>query len=239
MDGLLSEKEQIEAMRQWWRENGRYIISGLVIGAGLLFGWNYWQGQQEQSSREASVLFEALAEHVAATRLEPARETARRLVDEYGSTVYAGQARLAMARLYMDMGRDRDAAEELRAIVEQGRGDGEVELLARLRLGKILLYQDRPEEVVELLQGFQDTAFAARYSETLGDALVALGRQDEAVEAYTVALADSPNAPTVDRELVQMKINDLRTAPPVGGDVAGEQEAAASEEPEPPAGTDE
>jgi Tfp pilus assembly protein PilF len=62
------------------------------------------------------------------------------------------------------------------------------------------------------LQGYRDTAFAARYSETLGDAYVALGRSDDARDAYTLALADDPNAPTVNRTLVQMKINDLPRA---------------------------
>ena len=28
MDGLLTEKEQMEALRGWWRENGRWILAG-------------------------------------------------------------------------------------------------------------------------------------------------------------------------------------------------------------------
>jgi predicted negative regulator of RcsB-dependent stress response len=212
VDGLLTEQEQVEAIRGWWRENGRYIISGLVIGAGLLFGWNYWQNQQEQKALEASALYESLAEDVAQTRLEPAQAKAAEILDNYASTPYAPQARLAMARLYMDMGRDRDAAEALRPLVEEG-GDSEAAMIARLRLGKLLLYQDKPEEVVELLQGYDDTAFGARYSETLGDALAALDRNDEAVEAYAAALAGNPDLPTVDTTLIQMKINNLRVAP--------------------------
>ncbi len=212
MDGLLTEQEQVEAIRGWWRENGRYIISGLVIGAGLLFGWNYWQNQQEGKALEASSLYEALADDVAEARLEPALAKATDILDNYGATPYAPQARLAMAKLYMDVGRDQDAADMLRPLVDQG-ADSETALVARLRLARLLLYQDRPAEAVELLRGYEDTAFASRYSEALGDALAALEREDEAVEAYAAALGGNPDLPTVDTTLIQMKINDLRVAP--------------------------
>ncbi len=204
----LSEKEQIEAIRSWWQVNGRYIISGIVIGIGLLVGWNYWNSQQRQAQFEASALFEALLVAVADNSVAAAETAAARLNDEYGGTHYALQSHLAMARLYMDAGQDENAADELRALLAK-QNDEEMALVARLRLAKILLYQDKPQEVVDLLQGYGDSAFAARYNDTLGDALVALGRTEDASVAYTAALADNPNIPTVDRTLVQMKIYDL------------------------------
>jgi predicted negative regulator of RcsB-dependent stress response len=46
VDDLLSEKEQIEQMRSWWSEYGNYVIGGIVIGAGLLFGINQYQASK-------------------------------------------------------------------------------------------------------------------------------------------------------------------------------------------------
>ena len=204
----LSEKEQIEAIRSWWQVNGRYIISGIVLGIALLVGWNYWNAQQRQAQFEASALFEALLVSVNDNAVAAAEATAARLYDEYARTHYALQSHLAMARLYMDAGRDENAAEELRSLLAKQR-DAEMAHVARLRLARILLYQDKPQEVVDLLQGYADSAFAARYNETLGDAFAALGRIEDASVAYTAALADNPNIPTVDRNFVQMKIYDL------------------------------
>ena len=211
MDELLSEKEQIEAIRGWWGENGRYIVSGVVIGVGLLLGWNYWTSQKAESALQASQDYESLVNEVAGGNTETARTIAADLYENYASTVYARQARLVMAKLFMDKGRDEDAANELKALLQAG-GDSEAAMVGRVRLARILLYQDKPQEAADLLQGYSDTAFAARYSETLGDAYVALGRSDDARDAYTLALADNPNAPTVNRTLVQMKINDLLRA---------------------------
>lgn len=214
MDELLSEKEQIEALRSWWRENGRFIISGLVVGVALLLGFNYWNKQKAENALQASAAYEALLNEVAKGDAEAAGEKAAALEESYGSTVYAAQARLAMAKLYMDKGRDEDAATELKALIEAGDATDarEAVMIGRLRLAKILLYQDKPQEAIDLLQGYGDTAFAGRYSEALGDAYVALGQAEDAREAYTLALADDPNAPTVNRTLVQMKINDLPKA---------------------------
>jgi predicted negative regulator of RcsB-dependent stress response len=204
----LSEKEQLEVMRTWWRDNGRYVIGGVVLGVALLAGWNYWQSVKRTAELEASALYETLLENVASGNVEPAESTAASLYQKYGSTPYAAQARLALARLYMDKGRDQDAADVLRALLDS-RGDEQLKPVARLRLARVLLYQEKAAEAVELLSGQPDSAFSARFSEVLGDAYVALGRFDEAGEAYAVAISDDPTKLTVDRILVQMKINDL------------------------------
>jgi len=225
VDELLSEKEQIEAIRGWWRENGRYIISGVVIGVALLLGLNYWNSRKAETALEASAAYESLVNEIADGDMESARTIATGLHEKYASTVYASQARLAMAKLYMDKGRDEDAATELRALLA-AEADSEAAMVGRLRLARILLYQDKPREAVDLLQGHSDTAFAARYGETLGDAYLALGETDNARDAYTVALADNPNAPTVNRTLVQMKINDL---PPISAATENDTDAAADD----------
>jgi predicted negative regulator of RcsB-dependent stress response len=75
----LSEKEQIEVIRGWWRENGRYVVSGIVIGAGLLFGWNYWNNQQREAGLQASGVYESLLVDVADSDVSAAEVAAARL----------------------------------------------------------------------------------------------------------------------------------------------------------------
>ena len=204
----LSEKEQLDEMRAWWAEYGRYVITGLVLGGGLIIGWNQWQSNLRETREQASVLYEQIMESVPDGDVDTAEAAMTTLAADYGRTVYPNQARLAMARLYMDKGRDQDAARALREILESD-DDSIVRMVARLRLGKILLYQNKPDEAVALLQGHEDGGFAARYSEVLGDAYVAQGMWAEAEAAYTAALGQDQNAQTVDPELLQLKLNDL------------------------------
>ena len=206
MDDLLSEKEQIDKMRAWWSDYGWYVIGGIVLGAAILFGINYYQSQSVDEEIAASALYDELTEHVTGGNLEAAEATAAELDGEYGNSSYAAQSKLAMARLYMDKNRDQDSAEALNGLLAMD-GFEPLKHVARVRLAKILLYQGKPEEVLSLLEGQDNAAFAARYAEERGDAFVALGRYDEARAAYQAALDEAQ--PTVDQGLIQLKLMDL------------------------------
>jgi len=233
VEDLLSEKEQIEIIRNWWTENGTYVIAGIVLGVGGIFGFNQWRSTQVETQLEASVLFENLAEEVEENRMEPAEAIATEIYAGFGETIYSDQARLAMARLYMDQGRDQDAADTLAAMLDNAANE-EMQLIARLRLAKILLYQGKPEEVLELLEGYRETGFAARFNEALGDAHVALGQHQLAEQAYTFALDDPNAASTIDQNLLQMKINDLPDVLAEGDRVSTDPIDAAAGENAPP-----
>lgn len=222
MDDLQSEKEQIEEIRAWWAEYGKFVIAGVVIAVAGMVGINQYKSNRLDAQVEASVLFETLAEHVAAGDLEDAETVAAELSTDYANTAYSGQARLAMARLYMDRNRDQDAADALAELIDLG-SNSELRGVARARLARILLYQEKPQEVVDLLQGQDDPAFNAVYAESLGDAFAALGDVEQAVAAYEIALADDTQS--VNRAIVQMKLVDLPDAD--AGDTDADTDVAA------------
>jgi predicted negative regulator of RcsB-dependent stress response len=209
VDDLQSEKEQIEEMKAWWAENGRYVIAGVVIAVGLLIGFNQYKSSKLEAQIEASVLFESLAEHVYEGSLDDAQSVADELANNYANTAYAAQSKLAMARLYMDKNRDQDAADALRELLAM-RGNAELKHIGRLRLARILLYQDKAQEVIDLLAEPDNAAFNSLYAEIRGDAYAALGQVAEAGDAYRLAMADTTQS--VNRALVQMKLLDLPEA---------------------------
>lgn len=208
MDDLLSEKEQIEQMRSWWSEYGGYVIFGVAAGALLLFGVNYYKNSKQTAQLEASALYESLTNHVVDGNLDEAEAVADQLGTSYTSTTYAAQSKLAIARLYMDSNRDQDAADVLGELLDLGAGE-ELEAVARLRLARIWLYQDKPQQVVDMLEGQDKAAFAASYGEALGDAYYALGRIADAEAAYQQVLMNPLSRGTVDQQLVQWKVLDL------------------------------
>ena len=226
MDDLQSEKEQIEEMKAWWAEYGRYVIAGVVIAVGLLIGFDQYKGNKLDAEVEASVLFESLAGFVFDGDLEDAEGVADELASNYANTSYAAQSRLAMARLYMDKNRDQDAADALNELLAI-RGNGALKHVGRLRLARILLYQDKAQDVIDLLAEQENIAFAGLYAEMRGDAYAALGQVDEAGDAYRIALADT--AQTVNRGLVQMKLIDLPEPPAVATDQGADENAPATE----------
>ena len=229
MDDLISEKEQIEQLRTWWSEYGGYVIGGLGLGIALLVGWNYWQNSKLGAELAGSAMYESLTNHVVEGKLEEAEIVAADLAATYANTPYAGQAKLAMARLYMDQNRDQDALDTLQELLDSNAGE-ELKGIARARLARILLYQGNAQAVVDLLEGQESAAFAAIYNDLLGDAYEALGRPEDARTAYQAVILDPLSQATVDQQFVQWKTLDL----PESGDAADETQPA-----EEPAAADE
>jgi len=223
VDDLLSEKEQIDQIRTWWSEYGGYVIGGLGLGIAILVGFNYYESSKLEAQLEGSSLYETLTGHVVAGQLEEAEAVADDLALNYADTTYAAQAKLALARLYMDKNRDQDAADVLREVVD-GDADEAVRHVARTRLARVLQYQGNAQGVVDLLDGEESAAFAATWSELLGDAYRELGRIEDAQAAYQAALLDPMAQMTVDQQLLQWKVLDLP-------EVEVAREAAPLEEP--------
>ena len=219
----LSEKEQLDAMRTWWSENGTYVIGGIVVGILIIFGLNQYRSSIAEAEIAASTLYEDVMFAAGRENLDAAEEAAAKLYADFDASPYAAQARLAMARIYMDNARDQDAADALTALIESNP-DGELAMVGRVRLAKILLYQNKADEVIALARDHSDNAFSSRLNEVLGDAYVSLERYAEAEAAYIAALNDNPQAPTVDVSLVQLKINDL----PEISDATDEAESAVA-----------
>jgi len=237
VDDLLSEKEQIDQFRAWWSEYGAYVIGGIVIGAGMLFGINYFQNAKLQAQLSASTAYEALLVQAGDGDLDAAEATANEIANLYSDTSYVGQAGLAMARLYMDKNRDMDAADALKGVID-GNAKDEIKHVARLRMARIYLYQNKAQEVLDLLASQDMGAFATAYGEILGDAYAELGRIAEAEDAYQKILMDTSSQGAVDQQLVQWKVLDL---PPVSAapQAAEPEPAATVEASETEAGTEE
>ena len=221
-------------MKAWWAEYGRYVIAGIVIAVGLLLGFNYHKSSKLEAEMQASDLFESLAGYVVDGDLDAAIPVADELHSNYANTAYAAQSRLVMARLYMDQNRDQDAADALRELLGVS-GNGALKHVARARLARILLYQDKPQEVLDLLAEQSNPGFAGLYAEARGDAHAALGDYDAARAAYDEALADTTQS--VNRGVVQMKLIDLPEAMPAplpaAADAASDAAPGAGEAAEP------
>jgi predicted negative regulator of RcsB-dependent stress response len=113
---------------------------------------------------------------------------------------------LAGARIEVENQELDRAAARLRYVLQTTR-DQPLALIARLRLARVQLSQGRPEEALKTLDAVDAGAFAARYAEARGDALLAQGDRDGALRQYRAARANGAN--TVDTGLLDLKINEL------------------------------
>lgn len=237
MDEYLSDKEQVERLRQWWRENGWFLLGGVALGLLGLYGYNQYFAYQDRRSEGARDLYASVKEATDDSDTAVAATVFTQLRSEYPDHAYTHQAALLVASAEVVTAPDA-AAEKLRFTMEQS-GDAELAMVARLRLARVLAYREQYSEALALLNVPMPGQFAGRIAEIRGDIHVALGETDAARTAYLEAMV-TPGAELLDRGFVQMKLADLPDAAPdltPAGDTspAAEPEATSTDPAEAPA----
>ena len=200
MSEYTTDEEKVEALKKWWQENGKSVIVGIVLGVGGLFGWRYWVDTNESRAERASDLFLAVDRASRDGDVEGARGHADMLRNDYARTPYAAMAALELARLQATRGELDVASEQLRGVMDQGRGN-EITWTARVRLARVQMAMERPDEALDILAGDYPSGFDALVEELRGDAWRAKGDQDQARTAYDRAIAASAGG----SEYLQMK----------------------------------
>lgn len=202
-----SDDEALDAVKRWWKENGGFVIAGLVIGIALIGGWRFWDASQETRAREAASIHQQFLSAASSESVDSARELAGQLREDYASTSYAAQANLRLAALLVSAGDAEAAIDPLQWVVENASAR-ELEQLARLRLSRVQVAVGSHDAALSVLDGVEPGRFAALYEEARGDALMAAERPAEAREAYGRAL-DLANGEFAARAELEMKYHDL------------------------------
>ncbi len=207
----LDEHEQGERVRKWLGQNGGSIILGICVGIAGLAGWQYWQQAARERTQAAQVEYQALVDAEESKDAEAAAKAAATLRKDFSSTPYGVFAALSQSRDAVGKG-DLAAAEEA---LQWARGiDVDLPALQELvtvRLAQVKLAQGQAQAVLDLLKDDTSAGFKGVVSELRGDALVVLGRIDDARAAYEDALA-ALDAGSPQRNFVEMKRDDLAAA---------------------------
>ncbi len=222
VDDYSSDREQEEALRNWWRENWRWIIGGIVLGVVLLVGWRFWQSHTTRQAEQASALYEEY--QTSAADAQKATSAFDRLSAEFPSSPYTLQARLLQAKNHVEANRYEEAATQLRAVIDSA-DDEELAQIARQRLARVLIQQGKHDEAIALLDPEEAGAFAPQVREIRGDALLAKGDSEAARAEYAAALTADADA-QIDRSMLEMKLQQVG-----GGDTAKTPDSATQGQP--------
>lgn len=207
MEGYTSEKEQVEALRNWWKENGKSVISGLLIGAVAVMGYRYWSDYRHQQVVSASIEYQQLLGESRADKKDAVEKRTAYLISQYGDTPYSIAAALVSARLEVGNGDLAAAQTHLRWVIDHSKTPA-LQHIARLRLARALMQDKQFQQALSLLSGVDGEKFAPLYEMLKGDAHAALGDKAAARTAYQHAL-DGDSLSAEERHLVKMKLDEL------------------------------
>lgn len=211
MDAYQTEEQQVEALKSWWKENGRSVIVGVVVGVSAIFGWKAWQNQIHTQAEQASNIYEQILVANEKGESDAVSKLSQQLIEGYSDSAYAEYASLFLAKQQVLAGETVKAKEQLNSLVSQSKHEDIVHL-ARVRLAQLLLDENNPAGVVQLLSPVDSGSFSVLYDELLGDAYVMTGETEKARLAYQKALLK----PTRNSGLIQLKLDDLGVGGIVG-----------------------
>ena len=207
MDIYRTEEEQLEAVKGWWRENGKSIVAGVVLGLGAIFGWRGWQNHTALQAEAASTLYQQMINASRSGEQADIKRYAERIMADHAGSAYGLFAGLMLARLAAEGGDLAGAETRLRGVLEDNNEAG-IEHIARLRLARVLIARDRLAEALGLLSVSDRASFAARYEELKGDIFVRQGKKQEARAAYEAALAEVDMGDGL-QPVLELKLDEL------------------------------
>ncbi|EIW7863285.1 YfgM family protein [Vibrio parahaemolyticus] len=197
-----TEEQQVEAIKDWWKENGKAVIIGAVVGLGGLFGWRYYQDTVIQASETASQSY-TTAMNTLQEKGVDAQSDVQAFIESNEVKEYSVLAALQLAKAQVEA-KDFAAALEQLKWAQSNTKDAALSPLISYRIARIETEMGNFDAANAELGKVTDTAWAGRIAELRGDIALRQGDKDAAYAAYTEAQQAADASPTL-----QMKLDDL------------------------------
>jgi predicted negative regulator of RcsB-dependent stress response len=203
----LTEQEQIQQLKTWLKQYGITILVGIVVGLIATTSWHYWKSYHNKILVHASGIYDEMLELRAQNNAYGAAIQAQKLLNHYRKTPYAAIANLLLARDAVLKRNYPAAIQQLNEVIAHSHNSSLREI-ARIRMARILIADQKPDAALDLLKKLDDENFLGLVDETRGDAYLAKQDPTSARQAYKLALQELPNA-EVTRPILEMKFTNL------------------------------
>lgn len=200
----IEEEQEINQLKDWWKENGKVIIVAFILGVGGMFGWRYWQSHQANQIAQASAGYDAL---IYSSEQDPAKQQAKlaEFIQANDKTSYAVFALFDEAKNAVAKQDFAAAVNALQQALSQSQ-DEVLTSLAALRLSAVQFQLGQFDDALSTLNQVKSASFNARKALLSGDIQVAKGDNVAAKNSFEQALkSGSP----LEQQAAQMKLNNL------------------------------
>jgi len=195
-----TEEEQVDQIKKWLKTNGSQIVIGVAIGLFAIWGWGFYGDYQEQQSQNARALYLTYASN-------PSDSGAYdQLLAEYGSSSYADQATLLMAKQYFDAGNYQSTLSLIEPLTESN--NSAISSIATLRTATVYFQLGEHQSALSILESLSDANYLGLAQSLMGDIYLDLSNNSKAQEYYRLAidgLTENSNL----KQLIQIKLDDL------------------------------
>jgi predicted negative regulator of RcsB-dependent stress response len=180
---LQTDREQIELIKNWWREYGKYVTVAIVVGVLLGLGWQFWHQQQNKMRVQASMLYQQLLAAASQQKNDAVKQISAEITKRYPQMEYASLANLMAAKSLMSERQEEPAFQKLKWVMDHSQL-ASFQQIARIHAARIRLAQKNDKEALNLLNTVNDKAFQPLIDEVKGDIYLSQGNNAQARQAY-------------------------------------------------------
>ena len=215
----LSEDEQLESLKKWWRDYGVITVAIITISVGGYFGSIFYKENKQEQSETASSKYQDMMEislvspgqKLGATQYGLVENLASELKGSFESSQYANYAALLMAKLYVEKN-DLDAAiQELNWALDHS--DESLGLIVKLRLARVEASRGNIDLAQSIISDVNPKTMASAYSEAQGDFYMLKKDTIAAYDSYLLALVQSQDHDSPHIRALKLKLNQVTPLP--------------------------
>ena len=200
----IEEEQEINQLKDWWKENGKTIIVAFILGVGGMFGWRYWQAHQAEQIAQASAQYDALI-YSAQQDDQAKKANIEQFVQANSKTAYAVFALLDEAKKATEK-QDFAAAEvNLNQALTQSQDEVLMSIVA-LRLSAVQFQLGQLDNALTTLNQVKGESFNARKAILTGDIQIAKGNKVAAKNSFDQA---QQSGSQLEQQMAKMKLNNL------------------------------
>ncbi len=185
-DYSMTDKEQVEMIKNWWNRYGKVIAIIVMIGFVLSLGWRYWHAHKIHIAQQASDLYAQLTVIDSQKQKQRAKALAAQLIQKYQSTPYSAMAALWWARVLVNGKNYNEALQKIHWALDHSRV-ASIRQIARLRAARLLLFQKKPQAAQALLHQVDDKTYQPLIDKLEGAIYMAMNQPHAAIKAYQSA----------------------------------------------------
>lgn len=186
MSSYVTEEEQVEAIKAFFKRNSNLILMAFILLLAVVFGYRYWGWREQKIQTEASSVYESLLAAVADQDKNKVQAYSDRLIQTFDNTTYAAFARLISVKYAVNAGDLTQAKNQLLQVSENATLEV-LKPIARLRLARLLMNDQNYPAALEMLAKVEDQDYRFVADELRGDIYVAQHDLPQAQKSYQQA----------------------------------------------------
>lgn len=186
MDHYVTDKEQVQQIREWWNSSGKWLVLAVLVGLLVSAGYRYWKGYQVRRTETASRLYDAVMLASSKQQFGVERQYVAQLQKSYGASIYTSFATLQLSH-------DQVAANYFKAAVTgynwviKHSDVRAIKQVARIRAARSLLAMKQNKQAMAMITTIDDKTFKPVVDNIKGDIYRVEGQSKLAAVAYEQA----------------------------------------------------